>query len=402
MPKLFPVTTVGSWARPAELIQALRKRQAGEISQEDFDEVADRSVLECLRYQEEAGVDIVTDGEQRRDNFYSYVVDKLDGMQLMAVSELMDYVPDRASFEETLRALDVPAFAIKSPVAIGKLRLKSKENGLSLDEAAFLQRHTSRAIKVPIPGPYMLTRSAWFEQLSQDAYPTQEDLAADVVQILRDEIIALKELGVAFIQLDEPTLTQVVYGEESAETFMCAALGGRRDPTDEMNFALELVNETLKGIDGVRVGVHVCRGNWSRREDVLLVGNYGPLLPHLVQMDLDQLVLEMATPRAGEVDVFKEYGNEKEIGLGVVNPRSDEVEDVETIVERTKAFLQYFDPEKIFLNPDCGFGTFAERNVNDAETSFRKLQAISAAARILREEYAGAEASEIVSATERR
>ena len=382
---LFPVTTVGSWARPPDLLRALRGRQAGAISEADFAAVADQAVLEALRYQEDAGVDIITDGEQRRDNFYSFVVDKIQGMRLMAVSELLDYVPDRARFEETLRALDVPSFAIKSPVAVEKLRVR---DGLARDEVAFLQRHTQKPIKVPLPGPYLLSRAAWFEQLSRDAYPTQEDLAADVVQILRDEIIALRDMGVAFIQLDEPTLTQVVYGEESQETFMCAALGSRRDPTEEMEFALQLMNETVDGIDGVRLGVHVCRGNWSRREDVLLSGNYGPLLPYLVQMNVDQLVLEMATPRAGEVEVFKEYANEKEIGLGVVNPRSDDVEDAETIAARARDLLQYFDPEKIYLNPDCGFGTFAERSVNTPETSFRKLKALRQAADILRREYA--------------
>lgn len=386
MGTLFPVTTVGSWARPARLIQALRRRQAGEITEGEFNAVADEAVLEALRYQEEAGVDVVTDGEQRRDNFYSFVVDKIEGMKLMAVSDLLDYVPDRARFEETLRALDVPSFAIKSPVAVDKLR---KRSGLALDEVTFLQRHTQKPIKVPLPGPYLLTRSAWFEQLSRHAYPTQQDLAADVVTILREEIMALRDVGVAFVQLDEPILTQVVYGEESTETFMCAALGSRRDPTEEMEFALHLVNETVKGIDGCRIGVHVCRGNWSRREDVLLHGNYGPLLPYLMQMNVDQLVLEMATPRAGELDVFKEYRNEKEVGLGVVNPRSDEVEDVSTIVGRVKAFSRYFDPDKIYLNPDCGFGTFAERPVNTAETSFRKVRAISQAAQVLRKEYQG-------------
>src|SRR5205814_4867390 len=114
------------------------------------DRMADEAVLEGRRRQEEAGVDIVTDGEQRRDNFYSFVVDKLDGMRLMPVSELMEYMPDRANFEEQLRALDVPAFAIKSPVAIDRLKLKG--SGLSQDEVEFLQRHTDRPIKVPIPG----------------------------------------------------------------------------------------------------------------------------------------------------------------------------------------------------------------------------------------------------------
>jgi 5-methyltetrahydropteroyltriglutamate--homocysteine methyltransferase len=388
MKELFPVTTVGSWSRPPYVIEALRRRQAGEIGEEEFSRVADKAVLEALQYQEEAGVDIVTDGEQRRDNFYSFVVDKIEGMKLMSVAELLDYLPDRARFEETLRALDVPAFAIKSPVAVDKLR---RRTGLAVDEVAFLQKHTQKPIKVPLPGPYLLTRSCWFEALSRDAYPSQDDVADDIVAILREEIQELVDMGVAFVQFDEPTLTQVVYGEETTETFMCAALASRRDPTDEIEFALDLVNKTVQGIEGCRLGVHVCRGNWSRREDVLLTGNYGPLLPYLTKMEVDQLVLEMATPRAGEVDVFKEYGNEKEIGLGVVNPRTDDVEDVGTIVARTKAFLNHFDAEKIFLNPDCGFGTFAERPVNTSETAFRKVQAIREAAEELRKEYASAD-----------
>ncbi len=385
MESLFPVTVVGSWPRPRPLIQALRKRQNDEIGEAEFNEVADQAVLDAIRLQEGAGVDIISDGEQRRDNFYSFVTSKIDGMKLMPVSELLDHVPDRAHFEEVLRALDVPAFAIKSPVAVERLR---KRTSLAGDEVAFLQKHTDRQIKVPLPGPYLLTRSAWFEALTSDAYGSQEELADDVVSILRQEIQELANMGVAFIQLDEPTLTQVVYGEESTETFMCAALESRRDPTEELDFALQLMNETVKDLPNrPRIGVHICRGNWSKREDVLLTGNYGPLLPHLMQMDIDQLVLEMATPRAGEVDVFKEYANEKEIGLGVVNPRTDDVESPEEVISRTKEFLQYFDPEKIFLNPDCGFGTFAERSVNTPETASQKLSAISEAAQTLRTEF---------------
>ena len=384
--QLFPVTVVGSWPRPSYLIQALRRRQAGEISFEEFQSVADRAVLEALRAQEEAGVDILTDGEQRRDNFYSFVVEKLGGMRLMKVSELMDYMKDRARYEEVLRALDVPAFAIKSPIVIEKLREKQ---GLSLDEIDFVKKNTKRQVKVPLPGPYMLTRSSYFEGLSDKAYASPEALAADVIQILRKEILALKARGVDFIQLDEPTLSQIIYGAESTETFMCAALPNRRDPSEELALAVKWMNETVAGIDGVRFGVHICRGNWSRKEEVLLKGNYGPMLPYLMEMNIHQLVLEFATPRAGELEVFKEYRNEKEIGFGVVNPRTDEIETSETIASRVRQLAAFYDPEKIFLNPDCGFGTFAERNVNNADTAKRKLQAISAAAEKLRAEFAG-------------
>jgi 5-methyltetrahydropteroyltriglutamate--homocysteine methyltransferase len=382
--KLFPVTVVGSWTRPDWLIQALRRRQAGEISAGEFDLVADEAVLAAIKYQEDAGVDIVSDGEMRRDNFYSFVVEKLGGMRLMKLSQLLDYMKDRAGFEEILRALDVPAFAIKSPIAVEKV---SERNGIALDEARFLKEHTTRQTKVPIPGPYLLTRSSWFEGLSDKAYPTREDLAKDVVKILRREVTRLKDMGVDFIQLDEPSISQVVYGDEAEQTFMCAALGSRTDPTHELEFAVRLVNETVDGIDGVKFGVHVCRGNWSRKENVLLTGNYGPLLPWLMRMDVDQLVLEMATPRAGEIEVFEEYRNEKEIGLGVSNPRSDDIEDPKQIVARVKDVLKYFDPDKIYLNPDCGFGTFAERCVNTADVAYHKLKAIHEAAEILRKEY---------------
>ena len=378
---LFPVTVVGSWPRPPELIQALRRRQADEISEDAFNAVADKAVLQALKEQEEAGTDIISDGEQRRDNFYSYVVGKIAGMQLMKVSELLDYAKDRARLEEQLRALDVPAFAIKSPIVIDKI---STREGLSLDELAFLKSHTDKPIKIPIPGPYMLTRSSWFEGLSDKIYPSPEDLAKDVVQILREETIKLRDMGADFIQYDEPILTQIVLGEESSETFMCASLPQRRDPTTELEFALRMMNEVAEGIEGVKLGVHVCRGNWSRKEEVLLTGNYGPLLPYLVQMNVDQLVLECATPRAGEMEVFKEYANEKEIGLGVVNPRTDELETPAMIVERVNEMLEYFDPDKIYLNPDCGFGTFAERNINTSEGAFHKMRVIGEAAQELR------------------
>ncbi len=381
-PPIFPVTVVGSWPRPPWLIQALRKRQAGDLSFDEFNTIADDAVLAAVKYQEDAGVDIVSDGEQRRDNFYSFVVEKLQGMKLMSVAQLLDYVKDRASFEETLRALDVPAFAMKSPVAVGEVRRKTE---LAKDEAEFLSKHSDRKVKVPLPGPYMLTRSSWFPGLSDAAYPSIEDLGREVSAILRAELLALKEAGVDFVQFDEPVLSQVVHGAEGAETFMCAALATRRDPTEELTYALELMNQTVKGVSGVKVGVHVCRGNWSRREDVLLKGNYGPLLPYLTEMKVDQLVLEFATPRAGELKVFKEYGDEKELGLGVVNPRSSEVEPPELIVKRVEEALRFFDPSRIYLNPDCGFGTFAERPVNDAKTAFAKLRSISLAAKRLRE-----------------
>ena len=119
--------------------------------------------------------------------------------------------------------------------------------------------------------------------------------------------------------------------------------------------------------------MHVCRGNWSRSEEALLTGDYSRMLPYLARMNVDQLVLETATPRAGEMDVFSGFDGGKEIGLGVVNPRTDDVETPEQIVARVKQLLRYVEPHRVYLNPDCGFGTFAERNINTREVASRKL-----------------------------
>src|SRR3954468_13685054 len=94
---LFPVTTVGSWPRSRALLRALRDKQHGRLSDAQFQEVADEAVLDALRAQEAAGVDIVTDGEQRRDNFYSFVADTLDGVRLMSLAEVLDYVEDKGA-----------------------------------------------------------------------------------------------------------------------------------------------------------------------------------------------------------------------------------------------------------------------------------------------------------------
>ncbi len=143
----------------------------------------------------------------------------------------------------------------------------------------------------------------------------------------------------------------------------------------------------IGGVDGVRTAMHVCRGNWSRREDVLLTGDYAKLLPCFEAMEVDQLVLEYATPRAGDIEVVGHALNDREIGLGVVNPRTDDPEPVEDIVRQVERALEFWRPEQILLNPDCGFGCFANRCVNEAENAGRKLDAMVAASRVLRERH---------------
>src|SRR5262249_12949235 len=126
-----------------------------------------------------------------------------------------------------------------------------------------------------------------------------EDLAEDVVAVLKQELSELAAAGADFIQFDEPVLTELVFTQGQTRTFMCAALAARKDPAEELEFAVGLINRVVEGLNGVRTGLHVCRGNWSTNESTLLSGSYQPLAPYFSRMNVDQLVLEYATPRAG-------------------------------------------------------------------------------------------------------
>lgn len=375
---LFPVTMVGSWPRAPELLHALASKQRGSLSAQEFDRIADKAVIAALRIEEAAGVDLVTDGEQRRDNFYSFVAEKLEGVRLMSLAEMLDIVEDKESFGKLLATLDVPAFSIRNPTCVGKIR---RRQPLVLDDYEFLRRHTDRPIKMTLPGPYLLTRAMWVKEATRDVYPAKEDLGEDVIAILRDEVAALRDAGVAFIQFDEPVLTELVFTQGRTRTFMCAAMAAGKDPAEELSFAVHLINRVIDGPGTALTAVHVCRGNWSQNEATLLKGSYRPLAPYLAQMNVDQLVLEYATPRAG--DFVAVPG--KSIGLGVVNPRIEEVESAASIVRRVDHVLKHVAPRQIFLNPDCGFGTFASRAMNSPEIAARKLGAITEAAAILRE-----------------
>jgi 5-methyltetrahydropteroyltriglutamate--homocysteine methyltransferase len=374
---LLPVTTVGSWPRPRELREAWRGLSAGRLTRREFDAVADRAVLGVLEQQTNAGVDLITDGEQRRDNFYSFVAGALEGVRMMTLAEMLEIVEDKAGFERLLQTLDVPAYSISNPTCVGPIRRRTP---LALDELNFVKLHTKLPVKVPLPGPYLLSRAMWVPEASRAAYASKEELADAVVGLLRDEIADLIAAGAAFIQLDEPVLTEVAFNPGGTRTFMCAALAARKDPAEELEWAVSLINRVLEGSNGVRFGIHVCRGNWSRDETTLLTGGYHPLAPYLTRLQVDQLVLEYATERAGDLLRF----GDKELGLGVVNPRTDDVETVAEVRHSVERALTLYPASKLFLNPDCGFGTFAGRPMATPEVAAAKLRVVAEAARELR------------------
>ena len=217
---MFQVTQVGSWPRSERLLRALEDRRRQDMTRAQFDRVADDEVRRCVAAQLEAGVDIVVDGEQRRDSFVSFVTEKVDGTKLMSLEETAD---DKKAFAEMLQAADVRPDSIRNPVCVGRL---SRRDPLALDELRFVRTLTDRPVKVALPGPYLLIRTMWGPKFSRKHYAKPTDMADDVVRMLRDELLELRDAGCEFVQFDEPVLTEVVHsgkeqqGESFSRTFM--------------------------------------------------------------------------------------------------------------------------------------------------------------------------------------
>ena len=189
------------------------------------------------------------------------------------------------------------------------------------------------------------------------------------------------------MQFDEPVLTEVVHsGDTKRRTFMCATLATRRDAGAELDLRRATVS-TASWRDSKTSSHRAARlpRQLVETRGCAHHGDYQPLVPCFAAMHVDQLVLEYATPRAGELAVVGRALADREIGLGCVNPRTDEAESPETSSSRAEEALQFWKPEQIFLNPDCGFGCFANRCVNEEDIATAKLRSLVAAARELRE-----------------
>ncbi|MCY4530081.1 MAG: 5-methyltetrahydropteroyltriglutamate--homocysteine methyltransferase [Chloroflexi bacterium] len=375
-PEIAPLSVmgIGSWPRPGWMLRAMHDWMEGRLSDEEFRETGEDAVRLAIDAQVRAGVDVLTDGEQRRDNYASFVGGLLDNCQLIPLSDLTAMVDDADKFQRELRALDVPAGEVRHPVVYGRL---GRSRSLAVHEIEYARTCSDMPVKVALPGPYLLTRTMWLDCLTDRPYETRDELARDVVRVLREETHFLLSSGAALVQFDEPVLTEVVFGGERAErTFMCGALSERLEPGPELDFAVGLLNEVVHGLPQERLGLHVCRGNWTPDESAALIGGYGPLVDVLNRVEVGTLFLELATPRAGDIEVLSALPDDRRIGVGVVNPKTAEVEPTEEVRQRISRAINLFGRERVLLTPDCGFATYADNPVSSAQVAEAKLRAI--------------------------
>ena len=385
----FLVSLLGSMPRSKKLLTAKRKLNKGNIDLKTYQEILDEETKYVVELQENNYIDIITSGELNRDNYVSFIAERLDGVTMMSMADMFDYIEDKQGFEQILEILDVPAISIKNAICTGKVKYNKP---LVADEMIELKKLTDKKIKATLPGPYLITRSMWLPALSKQYYDSKDSLGEDIIKVLKEEIDSLAKIGIDVIQFDEPVLTEVVFSEGKTRSFMCAALSEKKDPTEELKFATKLIKSVIDYAKEkeILVSLHVCRGNWSRDESILLTGPYTPLLPLFEETLPNILTLEFSTPRAGEISSLFSSDLIREnciLGLGVMNPRTDEIESLEEIISRVKEVMKFIPKERIWLNPDCGFATFANRPVSTMDVIDKKLARLNEAKNSLRNLY---------------
>ena len=372
------VMGLGSRPRPRWMVEAMHAYVEGRLDEAAFHETADDAVRLAVAAQEKAGADVITDGEQRRDSYASFVATRLDNCQLVPLVDLLPLVDHPEEFAAELRALDVPADEVRHPGVFGPIGRSRQIAGHELD---FLRAVTSKPVKVSLPGPYLLARTMWLECISEQVYASREEIAADLVRVLREELADLLDGGAALVQFDEPVLSEVVFsGAKNKRSFMCGALSESLGPAHELGFAKDLMNAVVDGFDRDRIAVHMCRGNWTPDESVALSGSYAPLVDTLAAMKVGAYLLEMCTPRAGEMEVLRRLPETARIGVGVVNQKQPATEGIEEVAARIGRAIDLFGRERVLLHPDCGFATFADNPICSHSNAEAKLAVIARAA----------------------
>ncbi len=350
--QLFPTSVIGSLPRP-KFVKDLIADDCT-ITGEPYRRLMASAITAAVALQEMAGLDVVTDGEWWRKSYIGVIAELAHGFELSRN----------------------PADGRPWTVVVD--RLSPKQPGFIAREIAFLKKLTNRKLKATLPAPALLGERMWDAAKSSKAYPRREDFVRDCVPILRREVELLRDEGVSIIQVDDPHLC----------LFVDPIVRAQYDDADRAaDFAVDMNNQVVEGIAGVKLAVHLCRRAGARaRGEADHRGSYDPILPQLARLKVDHVTMEFTSPGAGDMSVFKRLPEHVEIGLGCVSCQPGQVDAVETIVERVEMALEHVDPSRITLNPDCGFapGSAAEVSLDEVYT---KLKNEVAAAARLREKY---------------
>ncbi len=352
--KLFPTSVVGSMPRP-DFVKDLIFGD-DEVSAEDRQNRMDAAIRYVVALQEQAGIDVITDGEWRRKSYIGVIAELAHGFELSTN----------------------PSDGRPMTVVVDKLSPKTP--GFIAREIQFVQSITSKKIKATVPSPALLGERMWDPDKSSHAYPDRDDFVRDCVPILRREVELLIEAGADIIQIDDPHLCLFVDSEVRA---------GYDDPDKAADFAVEVVNGIIEGTGDAKFAEHLCRRAGGRaRGEVGHQGGFDAILDQLNRLKVDHLTMEFTTPGAGDFEVLKNLREDLEIGLGCVDVTPGQIDSSEVIADRVRQAANVIDPKRITLNPDCGFAPGSGATV-PVDEAYQKLRNEAAAAAILRKEFGG-------------
>jgi 5-methyltetrahydropteroyltriglutamate--homocysteine methyltransferase len=350
---------VGSLLRPPELLEAQERHAAGELTDAELARAEDRAVDEALRLQQDAGLEVVTDGEMRRLSFQSQLPAAVEGF---GEWDLDAFLWGEWHSEE-LGELNVerPALAV-----VGTLRRKRSLSGA---EFAYAEGRTDRVLKVTLPSPSLFA-NFYDPERSREAYPTLEDFLADVAAILRQEVDELVGLGATYLQLDAPHYPLLL--DPGYRDFY----ESRGWPAERwLDLGLELDNLVIGDHPGVTFGFHLCRGNQASRW--LVEGGYDWLAARVFpRVKAQRLLLEYDDARSGGFEPLADVPEDKVAVLGLVTTKTARRETVAELAGRIREAARVMPLERLALSPQCGFATSVLGNALTIEDERAKLRTI--------------------------
>ncbi|HXQ27577.1 MAG TPA: hypothetical protein VN822_14315 [Candidatus Acidoferrales bacterium] len=326
---ILPTTMVGSYSMPGWLERLKTDYFARRISRHDLDEIHDAAVRSAIKDQEMAGLDIVTDGELRRDNMIDYFIERLPGVQIDRSSKKFYY-----DFYDSEVLGKIPMAAL----------------GLA-EDFRFLLANTEREAKICITGPHSLCK-----RVRNKHYPTEEALAMDMARVMNMELKELVKAGAKFIQIDEPYYSGF---------------------PEDISWGVGVLNTLVEGVNA-RIAVHICYGN--RYGKPSWEGSYRYLFPRILDAKVHQLSLEFARRGGEDLELFREFKPAFELGVGVIDVKDNAIETPDIVAERIRKTMKVVPAEKLFIMPDCGLFHLAR------DIAFAKLRAMVEGTKIIRKE----------------
>jgi 5-methyltetrahydropteroyltriglutamate--homocysteine methyltransferase len=361
---------VGSLLRPQYLKDAGQQLERGELSPAEFKRIEDRAVDESVALQEAAGLDVVTDGEQRRYAFFGHLVDALEGFDKFGGWALPFH--DEAGGEVTVRR----------PVVVGKLRWRRQ---MSVEEFTYLRGRTRRPVKVTLLSAQQ-TAAYYDPEKSRSAYPTRDAYLADVVDFTRREIEELRRLGCEYVQIDAPQYAALL--DESIRD------GYRQrgsDPDRLLDACIELDNAIIDGHPGVTFGIHICRGNCESM--FYASGGYDRIAQHVFRrLRFHRFLLEYDDARSGTFEPLRHVPDDRVVVLGLVSTKKPRLESGTELQARIAEAARIVPLERLAISPQCGFASTAEGNRLSPTDQREKLEVVAATARAVWPARAGAPA----------